>query len=198
MGGSMTPEGQAAAMEVLSLFPRYLLKGHLPEALLDDLLRLARQVAANPEGSPNAAAKLAGQLFQQRELGPDQPAVRELCAAVILPACERWIRHVIDKQPPQGRGGPGPGGIAPIDQQQQGQRRLARLGPPGPQQLGGRLIEAPGQRPQGAGASLWGWRTCQPAAMQGANHIWGSALYRDMPYLGSGPGLSLPGAGAAG
>ena len=100
----MTPEGQAAAMEVLSLFPRYLLKGHLPEALLDDLLRLARQVAANPEGSPNAAAKLAGQLFQQRELGPDQPAVRELCAAVILPACERWIRHVIDKQPPQGRG----------------------------------------------------------------------------------------------
>ena len=91
-------------MEVLSLFPRYLLKGRLSEALLADLQHLARQVAADPEASPNAATKLAGQLFQQRELRPDQPAVIELCRDLILPGCERWIRHVIDKQPPQGRG----------------------------------------------------------------------------------------------
>jgi Putative 2OG-Fe(II) oxygenase len=76
----------------VGLFPRYLLKGHLPEPLLQDLLQLARQVVANPEASPNAAAKLAGQLFQQRELRPDQPAVIELCRDVILPDCERWIR----------------------------------------------------------------------------------------------------------
>ena len=109
MGGSTSAgltasEGQGVEMEVLSLFPRYLLKGHLPEALLERLLGLARRVAADPEASPNAAAKLAGQLFQQRELGPDQPAVIELCRDVILPGCERWIRHVIDRQPPQGRG----------------------------------------------------------------------------------------------
>ena len=117
MGGLTTPEGQGVDMEVLSLFPRYLLKGSLPAPLLADLQALARQVAANPEASPNAAAKLAGQLFQQRELGPDQPAVIALCRDVILPGCERWIRHVIDKQPPQGRGpwGSGRYGLQMID-----------------------------------------------------------------------------------
>jgi hypothetical protein len=36
---------------------------------------------------------------------------------MILPACERWIRHVIDQQPPQGRGPwtPGRYGLRMID-----------------------------------------------------------------------------------
>ena len=115
--GLTAPDRQGAAMEVLSLFPRYLLKGHLPEPLLQELLDLAHKVVADPEASPNAAAKLAGQLFQQRELGPDQPAVIALCRDVILPGCERWIRHVIDRQPPQGRGPwvPGRYGLQMID-----------------------------------------------------------------------------------
>ena len=92
------------AMEVLSLFPRYLLKGTLEPALLANLQDLAQQVLADPELAPDASAKLAGQLALQRELGPQFPAVESLCRSVILPGCERWIRHVIDQQPPQGRG----------------------------------------------------------------------------------------------
>ena len=92
------------SMEVVSLFPRYLLQGQLPAAQLADLQAMARAVLARPERSPDASVKLAGQLSQQRELGPDHPAAAELCRSVILPACERWIRHVIDRQPPQGRG----------------------------------------------------------------------------------------------
>ena len=91
-------------MEVLSLFPRYLLKGTLEPALLANLQALAQQVLADPELAPDASAKLAGQLALQRELGPQFPAVESLCRSVILPGCERWIRHVIDQQPPQGRG----------------------------------------------------------------------------------------------
>jgi hypothetical protein len=101
-------------MEVLELFPRYLLQGHLPAALLEDLQQLARQVIVAPERNPDSSAKLAGQLALQRELGPDSPAVVELCRSVLLPACERWIRHVIDRQPPQGRG---PWGVGRYDLQ---------------------------------------------------------------------------------
>ena len=92
------------SMEVLSLFPRYLLKGTLEPRLLEALQQLARQVLADPGSTPDASAKLAGQLALQRELGPQYPAVAELCASVLIPACERWIRHVIDQQPPSGRG----------------------------------------------------------------------------------------------
>ena len=91
-------------MEMLTLFPRYVLKGHLSEPLLRGLLLLAEEVAAAPERSPDASPKLAGQLFQQRELSPHHPVARDLCQGVILPGCERWIRQVIDQQPPQGRG----------------------------------------------------------------------------------------------
>jgi len=91
-------------MEVLELFPRYILQGHLSEVLLEHLRQLARQVIVAPERNPDASAKLAGQLALQRELGPDSPAVVELCRSALLPACERWIRHVIDRQPAQGRG----------------------------------------------------------------------------------------------
>ncbi|MEB3321433.1 MAG: putative 2OG-Fe(II) oxygenase [Synechococcaceae cyanobacterium] len=91
-------------MEVLELFPRYLLKAHLPDPLLADLLELAGRLVASPERSADASARLAGQLALQLELGPESPAVVSLCSEVILPACERWIRHVIDRQPPAGRG----------------------------------------------------------------------------------------------
>ena len=91
-------------MEVLSLFPRYLLTGSLEPRLLESLQQLAQEVLADPGSTPDASAKLAGQLALQRELGPQYPAVAELCASVLIPACEHWIRHVIDQQPPQGRG----------------------------------------------------------------------------------------------
>ncbi|MCT0198945.1 2OG-Fe(II) oxygenase family protein [Synechococcus sp. CS-1325] len=93
-----------SSTEVLALFPRYILRSRLPEPLLADLLQLAQQVLAQPERSPDASAKLAGQLAQQRELGPQHACIQSLCAELILPACEHWIRHVIDRQPPQGRG----------------------------------------------------------------------------------------------
>jgi len=98
--------GSEAALseEMLTLFPRYVWKGSLSPSLLEALQHQAQEVVASPERSPDASQKLAGQLAQQRELNPQQPAVRELCQGVILPACERWIRHVIDLQPPQGRG----------------------------------------------------------------------------------------------
>jgi hypothetical protein len=94
----------AASAEILTLFPRYVLKGSLSASLLEALRSLAQEVVASPELSPDASQKLAGQLAQQRELNPQQPVVKELCQGVILPASERWIRHVIDLQPPQGRG----------------------------------------------------------------------------------------------
>ena len=61
--GSLTP-GQ---MEVEELFPRYLLKGQLPEQLLADLQALAAAVLADPASYPDAAPKLAGQLALQRD-----------------------------------------------------------------------------------------------------------------------------------
>ena len=91
-------------MEVLELFPRYVIKGNLAKTLLSSLQVLAKEVLKAPDRSPNASHKLAGQLALQLELGPQQPAVQELCREVILPGCERWIRHVIDRLPPQGRG----------------------------------------------------------------------------------------------
>jgi hypothetical protein len=91
-------------MEVIPLFPRHLLQGQLSESLLADLLGLAGRVLTDPDLTPDASAKLAGQLSQQRELRPDHPVVAELCRTAILPGCEAWIRHVIDRQPPQGRG----------------------------------------------------------------------------------------------
>ncbi len=92
------------AFEVLTLFPRTVVKGRLHSPLLADLQALALAVAQAPERSPDASAKLAGQLFQQRELPAQHPKVEELSRCVILPSCERWIRHVIDQQPPGGRG----------------------------------------------------------------------------------------------
>ena len=65
-------------MEVLELFPRYLLKGNLAKTLLSSLQILAKEVLKAPERSPNASHKLAGQLALQLELGPQQPAVQEL------------------------------------------------------------------------------------------------------------------------
>ncbi len=105
------------SMEVQSLFPRYLLKGHLADAQLTGLLQLAEQVLADPRGTTDASVKLAGQLALQRELGPHFPAVAGLCADVILPACDRWISHVMEQQPPQGRGPwiPGRYGLQMID-----------------------------------------------------------------------------------
>ncbi len=94
----------AGSMDVLDLFPRSILKGELDPLLLKALQKLATRVLANPESSPDASYKLAGQLSQQRELGPGYPEVQELCNNHLLPGCERWIRHVIDRQPPQGRG----------------------------------------------------------------------------------------------
>ena len=93
-----------AHIEVLNLFPRYLLKGNIQASLLKALQKIASQVLIEPSLSPDASAKLAGQLALQLELGPQYPPVVELCNSVLLPACERWIRHVIDQQPPQGRG----------------------------------------------------------------------------------------------
>jgi hypothetical protein len=103
--------------ELLELFPRYLLRGRIADPLLEALIGLSAAVAADPLTRPDAAAKLAGQLALQRELGPDQPGVLELCEGQILPACERWIRHVIDRQPPGGRGPwtPGRYGLQLID-----------------------------------------------------------------------------------
>jgi hypothetical protein len=95
---------EAQGMEVQELFPRYLLKGQLPPQLLADLQGLASELLACPERSPDASGKLAGQLALQLELGPQSAAVATLCRELILPACEHWIRHVIDRQPPQGRG----------------------------------------------------------------------------------------------
>ena len=110
------PDGPVS-MEVHSLFPRYLLQGQLPPSLLQGLHQLATALLEHPELAPDASAKLAGQLAQQRELPPDHPAVQQLCQTVILPGCERWIRHVIDQQPPQGRGPwtPGRYGLQMID-----------------------------------------------------------------------------------
>jgi hypothetical protein len=107
----------ADAIEVLELFPRYLLRGRLSAPLLAELQALATEVLAAPERSPDASAKLAGQLSQQRELHPGHPAVQSLCRDTLLPACERWIRHVIDRQPPGGRGPwtPGRYGLQMID-----------------------------------------------------------------------------------
>ena len=91
-------------VDILDLFPRSILRGQLPGSLLQELLTLGETVLADPGASPDASAKLAGQLRQQRELRPNQPGVQELSNTHLLPACDRWIRHVMDKQPPQGRG----------------------------------------------------------------------------------------------
>ena len=91
-------------MEVVDLFPRSILKGELPTPLLKELLALGRKVLKNPEANPDASLKLAGQLSQQRELKREQPGVKRLIDEHLLPGCERWIRHVIDRQPPKGRG----------------------------------------------------------------------------------------------
>lgn len=64
-------------MEVLSLFPRYLLKGSLEPCLLRALQQQARELVAYPGSAPDASAKLAGQLTLQRELGSHDPSVAE-------------------------------------------------------------------------------------------------------------------------
>ena len=65
-------------MDVLDLFPRSILKGQLPDPLLQQLIALGEQVMTAPHRSPDASAKLAGQLSEQRELTPDLPGVQEL------------------------------------------------------------------------------------------------------------------------
>jgi len=104
-------------MEVLSLFPRSLLKAQLSESLLARLQILGSEILADLSSTADASAKLAGQLTYQRELPSSHPTVIELCSSVILPGCERWIRHVIDREPPQGRGPwtPGRHGLQMID-----------------------------------------------------------------------------------
>lgn len=72
--------------------------------MLNQLLSLSADVLANPESSLDASAKLAGQLSQQRELRSGHPAIQQLCSKHVLPACDRWIGHVMERQPPQGRG----------------------------------------------------------------------------------------------
>jgi hypothetical protein len=91
-------------LEILDLFPRSIFKGSLPGPLLNQLLSISADVLANPGSSPDASAKLAGQLSQQRELRPGHAAIQQLCAEHVLPACDRWIGHVMERQPPQGRG----------------------------------------------------------------------------------------------
>ena len=91
-------------MDVIDLFPRSIVQGEVELKLRNQLLLHCEEILHNPEGNPDASRRLAGQLNQQRELNPTQPAVRELCESVLLEGCERWIRHVIDQQPPQGRG----------------------------------------------------------------------------------------------
>jgi hypothetical protein len=93
-----------ACVEVLDLFPRSILKGTLPAPLQSTLMQLSESVLSNPQASPDASPKLAGQLSQQRQLMPNQPGVQELADQHLLPACDRWIRHVVDREPPQGRG----------------------------------------------------------------------------------------------
>jgi len=91
-------------MELLSLFPRTILKGRLEPALLAQLQAMARSVRDDPGATADASGRLAGQLSLQRQLGPGFAGVDALCGGTLLPACERWIRHVIEKQPPAGRG----------------------------------------------------------------------------------------------
>ena len=107
----------ASAVEVLDLFPRSIFKGELPAPLLATLIDLADRVLADPSANPDASSKLAGQLSQQRELRPNQPGVQSLMDEHLLPACHRWIQHVMDRQPPQGRGPwvPGRYHLQPID-----------------------------------------------------------------------------------
>ena len=94
----------ASTLEILDLFPRSIFKGSLPEPLLQQLLSISSEVLAHPSASVDASAKLAGQLSQQRELSGGHPAIQQLCSVHVLPACDRWIAHVMGRQPPQGRG----------------------------------------------------------------------------------------------
>ena len=91
-------------MRVLDLFPRSIFQGDLESVLLKRLNMFAEGILSNPHNSPDASYKLAGQLNQQRELVLQHPLIQELCNQSILPACETWIRHVLDREPPQGRG----------------------------------------------------------------------------------------------
>ena len=91
-------------MEILDLFPRSIFRGALPDSLLSQLQRVSTDVLADPDASPDASTKLAGQLSQQRELSPTLPGIQQLCVEHLLPACDRWIAHVMARQPPQGRG----------------------------------------------------------------------------------------------
>jgi len=104
-------------MELLSLFPRTILKGRLDPQLLRQLQATARSVRDDPQATPDASTRLAGQLSLQRQLGPGFAGIDALCTGSLLPACERWIRHVIDQQPPKGRGPwtPGRYGLQMID-----------------------------------------------------------------------------------
>jgi len=87
-----------------TLFPRSIFKGSLPGPLLNRLVCISADVLANPGAIPDSSAKLAGQLSWQRKLSPGHAAIQQLCAEHVLPACDRWIFHVMERQPPQGRG----------------------------------------------------------------------------------------------
>ena len=71
-------------MDVIDLFPRSIVQGEVEPKLRNQLLLHCEDVLQNPEASTDASIRLAGQLNQQRELNPTQPAVRELCESVLL------------------------------------------------------------------------------------------------------------------
>ena len=89
-------------MDVIDLFPRSIVQGEVDQKLLHHVNLHCEDVLLNPESNPDASTRLAGQLSKQLQLNFTQPAIRELCESVLLEGCERWIRHVIDQQPPQG------------------------------------------------------------------------------------------------
>lgn len=103
-GSHPAQAGGCQDTEMLSLFPRYVLQGRLAADLLERLRDLAQTMVATPDRYGDAAPKLAGQLALQLEIGPGEPAAAELCEQVILPACDRWLRYVMDRQPEGTRG----------------------------------------------------------------------------------------------
>ena len=49
------PKDGSGSVELISLFPRTLLKGRLPQDLLDRLLEHGRELMRRPEASPDAS-----------------------------------------------------------------------------------------------------------------------------------------------
>ena len=85
-------------------------------SFVGDIDRSGGSRSRDPSANPDASSKLAGQL-SNRGLRPNQQGVQSLMDEHLLPACHRWIQHVMDRQPPQGRGPwvPGRYHLQPID-----------------------------------------------------------------------------------